>query len=133
MKFKLAQDPRQWRTFMLQLCVILALLDCWLAWRGTIRTGLWLQLLLGVLALAIAAWRRPRWFRGFYRVGMAVSAWLGDKMGRIILTLMFMLIFVPLGWGLRLAGYDPLALRKPREVSSYWRPARKAGRLDQMF
>jgi len=133
MKFKLSPDPRQWRTFMLQLCVLLTLLACWLAWRGTIRTDHGLMSLLGILVLAISAWRRPRWFRGFYRVGMAVSAWLGDKVGRIILTLMFMLIFVPLGWALRLAGYDPLALRKPRGEKSYWQPARKPGRLDQMY
>jgi hypothetical protein len=133
MKFKLSEDPGHWRTFMLQLCGLLALLDSWLAWRGTIHADLWLQLLVGLVGLAIAAWLRPRWFRGFYYTGMTVSAWLGDKMGRVILTLMFLLIFVPLGWALRLAGYDPLALRKPRGSSSYWRSARKAGRLDQMF
>ena len=133
MKIKPTEDPRRWRAFMLQLCGLLALLDCWFTWRGSIRTDLWLPLLLGILALSIAAWLRPRWFRGFYRIGMTVSAWLGDKMGRIILIVMFVVIFVPLGWALRLAGYDPLALRKPRGANSYWRPARKVGRLDQMY
>jgi hypothetical protein len=133
MKLKLSDDPHQWRTFMLQLCVLLLLLDCWFVWRGTIHTDLWLQLLMGLVVLAFTAWLRPRWFRGAYRIGMTVSAWLGDKMGRVILTLIFVFIFVPLGWALRLAGYDPLALRKPREANSYWHPARKAGRLDQMY
>lgn len=133
MKFKSTQDPRQWRHFMLQFCFLLVLLSSWLAWRGSISRNGWLLGLVAILVLALAACLRTDWFRGFYRFAMTVSEWLGDKVGRLILSLIFLLIMVPLGWVLRLAGYDPLALRKPRESDSYWRPARKAGRLDQMF
>jgi hypothetical protein len=133
MKFKATQDPRQCRRFMLQFCFLLVMLLSWLAWRGSISRNGWLLGLVALLALALAACLQPDWFRGFYRNSMAVSQWLGDKVGRLILSLIFLLIMVPLGWMLRLAGYDPLALRKPDQAQSYWRPARRAGRLDQMF
>jgi hypothetical protein len=48
-----------------------------------------------------------------YPIGMVVST--------AALAILFYLVFTPLGWGMRLAGRDPLRLRARGEASD-WRP-----------
>jgi len=118
---------------MLQVCGIAALGSGWLAWREVIGMAGWFVLLGLLLVAGLTAWVRPEWFRGFYRFGLAASAWLGERMGRVILTIFFFVLMVPLGWLLRLAGHDPLSLCKSPQTDSYWQPAGKTGRLDRMY
>lgn len=134
MHLKLKEDPREWRKFVLQFCGLMLLLTGWLAWQGLIGAGRWPFPVGFFVGLGLVAGVRPRWFRGFYRWSMQASAWLGDRMGRVILTGFFFLIMLPLGWILRLAGHDPLALRRRVPArTSYWQPAGKSGRLDRMY
>jgi hypothetical protein len=130
---KPSEDRREWRKFMLQVCGIMALLSGVLVWREAIGIRAWSGLLGLLLVTALTAGIRPEWFRGFYRFGLIASAWLGERMGRVILTIFFFVLIVPLGWVLRLAGHDPLARRKPPLADSYWQPAGKTGRLDRMY
>lgn len=118
---------------MLQLCGILALLGGWMAWREVIGVPVFLFLLSLLLLTGLTAWIRPGWFRGFYRFGLTASAWLGERMGRVILTIFFFGLMMPLGWVLRLAGHDPLSRRKPPQRDSYWQPVGKTGGLDRMY
>jgi hypothetical protein len=129
---KLSEDPKEWRKFMLQACGILGLLSAWLCWRKIIPFPAWLVVVALLLVAALAAMVRPAWFRGLYRIAVQASTWLGERMGRVILTVFFFLLVVPLGWILRLKGHDPLALR-PSTARSYWQPAGKTGKLDRMY
>jgi hypothetical protein len=54
----------------------------------------------------------PRWFRGFYRAGMTVSFQLGQVMGRVLLTLFFLL---------------------NRAAKTYWQPAKTSTQFDRQF
>ncbi len=48
------------------------------------------------------------------RLGFTVSQFLG----RVLLTAFFICILTPMGWILRLAGKDPLQLRRPRKCGN---------------
>src|SRR5262245_28654432 len=51
-----------------------------------------------------------------YPIGLVVST--------VALALLFYLVFTPLGWGMRLAGRDPLRLRTQDEATQ-WQPIRQ--------
>lgn len=39
---------------------------------------------------------------------------------RMLLTLVFYVVVTPLSLALRVFGFDPLALRAPRQTTTYW-------------
>jgi len=41
-------------------------------------------------------------------------------LARILLTIVFFLIVTPVALVLKIIGFDPLALRRPRSVASFW-------------
>lgn len=132
MKPHFKDEPREYRRFMLQFSALGVLLALVLRWRAVVTTAQLVVIAAGLVLLAVVAVARPGWFRPFYRCSMAVSAWLGERVGRVILTLLFLLVFTPLGLLLRLFRHDPLALRRPENAGTYWLPVRRRNRLDQM-
>lgn len=133
MKIKLKENPAEWRKFVLQFCGLMAVLGGVFAWRKGIAPGA-LAPFAGVLALAsVLAWFRPRLFRGFYRFGMTASAWLGARVGRVVLTVFFFVCLLPLGLILRGLGHDPLGLRRRAGETSFWKPAGRNGGLGKMY
>lgn len=133
MHIKLSENPREWRKFVWQACVIFAGWFGLAVWRRLVNPDHWRVVLAVLAVVALAAWFRPAWFRGIYRFGMTASGWLGERVGRVLLTVFFFLLVMPLGWALRRFGYDPLHWRASAKKQSYWEPATKATRLDQMF
>jgi|CXWL01.1.fsa_nt_gi Na+/H+ antiporter NhaD/arsenite permease-like protein len=55
----------------------------------------------------------------FHRVWMGIAHFLGYVNSRILLTLVYLFIFVPYGIVSRLAGRDPLFLRQG-SLATYW-------------
>jgi len=88
------------------LCVIAALLF----WRGRIVRAEVIGALGGLLvvlgAIAPAVLARPRiwWWRG--------ARVVGDFNARVLLSVMFYLVFLPLGMVWRFTGKDPLARKR---------------------
>jgi len=79
----------------------------------------------------------PRSLRPVERVWMKLAGMMGWVMTRVILTLVFFLVFTPIGFALRLFGRDPLTLSFDRKAASYW-VARGAGKrtpesMERMF
>lgn len=133
MRLKLKEDPREWRKFTLAAAAGLGALGGVLCWRGILPAP-WLRLWLGALGVALlGVLLRPAWFRGFYRAGATAGFHVGQFMGRVLLVLFFFVVLTPLGLALRLAGKDPLRLKRDRTAGSYWQPARSDGQLDKMF
>lgn len=128
----LEEDPRAWRRFALQACAVFALIGAWLAWRETLRMPRFLGLIGLLSSVAIAALSRPAWFRRPYRAGMIASAWLGQHVGHVLLTVLFFVAVLPLGLVLRAFGHDPLALRRRPGATSYWHPARARSDLTRL-
>lgn len=126
MQPKLKESPKEW----LKFTAVMALLACVLSFL-MYRRIFAVVLVLAMLVLVVCA-LRPRWFRGFYRGGMTVSFYVGQVMGRILLTGLFLLAVTPMGLMLRLFGKDLLRLKRT-EANSYWRPAKNANEFDRMF
>lgn len=87
-----------------------------LAGRSFPRWPFYLGLPLMLLGLAWPALLRPLHF-----VWMKLAAALAWINTRIILTLLFFLIFTPLAFFLRLLRKDSLGLRWERQAPTYWR------------
>jgi hypothetical protein len=130
---KLKENPRDWLKFTGSVCLVLALVTFVLARRTTIsREVMWavLGVLVGIFLLCAF---QPRWFRGFYRVGMTVAFYVGQFVGRILLTIIFLLVVTPLGLILRLLGKDLLRLKRDPSAQTYWQPAKQSDNLDREF
>ena len=80
--------------------------------------------LLGLVAPAV--------LRPAFRVWMGLAVVLGFVMTRVLLTLVFVLLVVPIGLALRLAGKDLLRLRLDRQADSYWLPREPAGGAERL-
>lgn len=84
------------------------------------------------LALAVAfaavAFLAPRLLRGPNRLWFRFGMLLGAIVAPIVMTLVYMTTFVPIGLGLRLSGKDLLSLRSDPQAGSYWIDRRDAPR-----
>jgi hypothetical protein len=133
MRPKLKEKPVEWLKFTLALSAALALL-VYLSWRkgtisGTAAKTAWIVL----AALALLCCARPAWFRPLYRAGMTVGFYIGQVVGRILLSVFFFLVLTPLGILLRLLGKDLLNPDRKPGNDSYWRRSRAPGQLDREF
>jgi hypothetical protein len=70
-------------------------------------------------AFALAALTRPLSLKRVYEGWMHFGHVMGAINSFIILTVLFTVVVVPLGWIMRLRGADPLQLRFDPGVSSY--------------
>ena len=133
MKLKLKENPNEWRKFAAVMAGALAVLAWLLQARGILPRE-WLVGGWAVLAAAVVlSLLAPRWFRGFYRVGMTVSFHIGQAMGKVLLTLFFLLVLTPLGLLLRLFGQDLLKLKRNRTATTYWQPTKTNREFDRLF
>jgi hypothetical protein len=132
-KPKLKDNVREWRKFTLVWVLVFALAAFWNERRGRLSPALFAVVLAGLGIVVVWCWLRPQHFREPYRCGMIFNHRAGQFTGKVLLTLIYMLLFVPLGLLLRVLGKDLLSLRPPRAPVSYWQKARPPGRFDRQF
>ena len=113
-----AAMPGTERSFGLSVGGVLAVIAALLVWRGRIvraevvgAIGAVL-IVLGAAAPTLLARPRVWWWRG--------ARVVGDFNARVLLTVMFVVVFVPLGVMWRLLGKDPLA--RSRRANRGWTP-----------
>jgi len=132
MKLKLKENPKEWLKFTAVMAVLAVLVSALLYRRKVLGIETLSGIaIIAVLALCVCA-IRPRWFRGFYRAGMTMSFRVGQMLGWLWLTLLFLLVLTPLGLLLRAFGKDLLEMKR-RKTDTYWRPARPPGGFDRQF
>jgi len=73
--------------------------------------------LIGLIALL-----RPTLLAGLNRQWIKLGVLLGRVVSPVALGLLFYGVFAPLGALMRLAGKDPLHLKRDPGAASYWRP-----------
>jgi hypothetical protein len=106
------------RSFGLVFAVVFVIVAAW-PWvfgGGTVRT--WALAVAG--AFAALAFIAPGVLGGLNRLWMKFGLLLGRIVSPIALGVLFFLVFTPMGVLFRMAGKDPLRLRKPSEASTYW-------------
>lgn len=133
MQPKLKEDPREWLKFTAVMAVAGIGLAALLWYRRVLGGQVFGMISLAFVLAVAACAASPRWFRGFYRVGMTASFHVGQVMGRILLSLIFLAVVTPLGLLLRILGKDLLQLRRDSQAPSHWRKARPPGPLDRQF
>ncbi len=133
MKAKLKEDPREWRKSTWLTVLPLAVLSGILFWRGVIGARVWAAILIVLAGVAITAWLRPRWFRGYYRVSTRVGFALSQVVVRVLLGVFFVVLITPLALVMRLCGKDALRLKRAKDVSSYWTASKPLSPLDRSF
>jgi hypothetical protein len=88
------------------------------AWRGKSAPLPWL---LGASPLLmLAAWKAPQLLSPIHRVWMPVAHAIARGMTWLLLTLVFVLVFTPYGFVMRLFGKDSLERKIDRGRASYW-------------
>lgn len=131
MKLKFKENPKEWRNFTISLTIVLSIIALLLQRRGWLPGPYGAVVLAGLAVITLSA-ARPRWFRGVYRGGMTVGFYIGQVVGTVLLTLMFLFLVTPLGWLLRLLGKDLLQLKRPAR-DTFWHTAKTNDHLDRMF
>ncbi len=130
---KLKEDPREWQKLVLVLCLAASVVAFFLWKRGRIAHQTFFNVGICASLILCLCLVRPRWFRGFYRLWMTGSYYVGQFMGQVMLTVMFVVMVTPLGLLLRLLGKDPLRLKRGQGEGSYWQPAKNYDRFDRLF
>jgi hypothetical protein len=133
MKLRLKEDPKEWRKQALLTALGLALASSLLRWRRVLAPHPWLAVLVFAAAFAAASIVKPIWFRGYYRLAMRFGYFFSQIFGFVALVVFFLFILTPVGLILRLAGKDPLQLKRPLKATTYWQPAREPNPLDRLF
>jgi len=99
-------------------------------------SSVWIPFLGGSLFfLSTGLWAYPV-LKPIYVGWMSFAFALGWINTRIILGLVFLLVFTPVGLVIRMLGKDPLRLRFDRQARSYWvkrKPQRFNKRYEQLF
>ena len=133
MKLKFKEDPKEWRKQALLAAFGIALISSVLRWRRVLTPHVWLCILTVSMLLAGCACLRPKWFRGYYRLSMRLGYASSRVFGFIALVVFFIFILTPVGLALRIAGKDPLQLKRPLNADTFWQSARDPNPLDRLF
>jgi len=123
-------EKRQVRSFAAALAVVLAVIASLPMLKGK-QPILWLYLVSAVslgLGLAWTAALKP-----LFRIWMAFARLLGTINTYLLLTLTFVLVFVPIGLFLRLIRKDFLDRKIEPNRSSYWQPCEEAEDVEEYF
>ena len=100
--------------------LFVALIGAVLWWRFDLRTVAMVAWSAGA-ATAVAVLASRAMARQVFVGLMIVTYPIGLVVSTVALGVLFYLVFTPLGWGMRLAGRDPLRLRA-RADRSEWHP-----------
>ena len=123
---------RELRSFSrLWFPLFVAVIGSVLRWRFHLpEAALWVW---GIGALAVVAALADRRIACAIFVGLMVVTYpIGLVVSTVALGLLFYLVFAPLGWGMRLAGRDPLRLHTRGEASE-WHPISHDEDAQRMF
>ncbi|HKC63213.1 MAG TPA: SxtJ family membrane protein [Pyrinomonadaceae bacterium] len=109
---------------------VLLLLAAWNFYRGRMTVA---EVLGGIsILLILMAALVPTAARGFHVLWMKLAGVLGYVNSRVLLSLVFYLLFFPYNMLARLIGRDPLNRRKTRS-ESYWIPRKATRQSKEQF
>ena len=132
MKLKLKEEPSEWLKFTSVMAVVAGVATFLLHRRKVVGIETLAGIAIAIVLVMVVCAIKPRWFRGFYRVGMTASFRVGQALGWVWLTIFFLLVLTPLGLLLRAFGKDLLAMKR-RKTDTYWHAARPPGGFDRQF
>jgi hypothetical protein len=99
---------------------LLVLLMAWRHWHKSGTDGWVGFLIILAAALLFIAIFAKTWLKYIFNAWMTVAQAIGKVVTAIILTVVYWIIFTPIGFFMRCSGKDPLSLGKYRTQESYW-------------
>jgi hypothetical protein len=112
-----AVTDAQARKSALVVAAVLLVIAAWNVYRG--RTTIVIIFASIGVALVLVGLFIPAAARAFHKAWMRFAVALGHVNSRVLLTLMYYLVFTPYGLASRLFGRDPLR-RRGKASESYW-------------
>ncbi|MBL7996217.1 hypothetical protein JNM05_12680 [bacterium] len=110
-------DTKTVKKFGIIFSVILTAIAVWL-WYKQIELWVWFAAFGGLMMLTAFAYTTL--LKPLYKGMTILSIVIGYFVSRIILTLMFIILFAPIGLFMRLIRKDILDKQINRKMSSYW-------------
>jgi hypothetical protein len=107
----------EWRKFGITMGIFFGLIAGFLFWRGKVSAEYFTYIAGFFLAAGLII---PIILKPIYIGWMAFATVLGFFMSRVILTLLFTLVFTPAGVVMRILRKDNLSERIEPDRSSYW-------------
>jgi hypothetical protein len=109
------------RQFAALWLVFFGLLALWEA-IGRSRTGIAYGLAIVALTIGPIGLVKPEWMRLIYVGWMIVAFPIGWTISNLTLAALYFGVFTPISLAFRLAGRDPLKLKRQDGADSYWEP-----------
>ncbi len=116
---KKAVRTKELRVFGIGLGVLLGLVTVFLSWKGKHAGLIPLFSVFSVSSILIGC-ILPRLFTCPFRVWMLVAKGVGWFNTMLILSVIFVLLFVPMGLLGKIFGWDPLKTRSGQDEASFW-------------
>jgi len=118
-KPNLELSSKDFRKFGGLMACVITLLSLIAVWRGHWKTAYVFWTIAGVVFL-LPALVFPEILRPIYKYWMKVALFLGWLNSRIILFLVFYLLFMPISLIQRVIGRDPMQRKFDPSAKSYW-------------
>jgi len=120
------------RVFAALQCLFFAVIAVMLC-RRTHACGFAAALMTASTLLAVIGLLRPEWIRPVYVGWMLAVFPIGWVVSHTVLVIAYFGVVTPIGWLLRLRGYDPLDRRFDATASSYWKPRPPSPEVSRYF
>lgn len=118
MNDKVKITKKQLRTFGIALTVFLGAIGLIQFLKGNEPTNFWFWGAAALILLTTLA--VPVFIKPIYRVAIFIAHILGWINTRIILGLIYYLLFTPIGLIMKVVGKDPLHRKFDKQATSYW-------------
>jgi hypothetical protein len=118
----LKTDAKELRKFGITMAVVLGLLTALTAYRHSGSFPYLLALAVAFLGFGLL---KPAWLKQIYLGWMTLAFVMGYIMTRVILTLLFFIVFVPIGLIARITSKDMLDEHYEPDAATYWKPYAK--------
>jgi hypothetical protein len=110
-------NKKEYRKFGITIGVVFIVISSYLFWKLMISASYFLG--FGILFIALGLFL-PGMLKYLYMVWMGFATLLGYFMSRVILSIAFFILFMPIGLFIKLIGKDLLSQKINKNTSSYW-------------
>ena len=116
---KLDQSIKSLKKFGILVGSVFSLITLWLFYRDSSSFIKYITGGIGVILILLGIFY-PRILKSIHKVWMGLALSMGWIVSRILLTLLFILVTIPIGILTRLLGKDLISHKIEKERTSYW-------------
>jgi predicted membrane metal-binding protein len=121
--------PPSEKSFGITFAVVFGLIAAWLYWRKDLPVWALICTAAAVFFL-VAGFLTPALLRPINLVWLKFGLILHKIVNPIVMGLLFFVVFTPMGFIMRLAGKDPLKLKRDAAAPSYWSPREQTSGIE---